>query len=166
MNLRTKSTATIAVALLLAPCLSAVAFPIGKKKNVDAPEARKLTPAQNALVDKAITRQGLVIKTLRDRPPIVETYIQNMRPDPVMVQSPDADLHFLGRVDFGRVINDTAYERGDRAENKHGFFKHSLRYLTGLSQALPLTYHESGFVQMLLVDSKDFNRSNYTFSYL
>jgi hypothetical protein len=165
MNLRTKSTATIAFALLLTPCLSAVAFPIGKKK-ADAPEARKLTPAQNSLVDKAVAREQLVIKTLRERTPIVETYIQNMRPDPVMGQSPDADLHFLGRVDFGRVINDTAYERGDRPENKHGFFKHSLGYLTGLSQALHLTYHESGFVQMLLVDSKDFTRSNYTFSYL
>jgi hypothetical protein len=32
--------------------------------------------------------------------------------------------------------------------------------------ALHLTYHESGFVQMLLVDSKDFNRNTYQFYYL
>ncbi len=165
MNLRTKLTASVTVALLFAPCISAVAFPLGKKKESQQ-EVRKLTPAQSALVDKAVTREALVVKTLKERTPIVETYIQNMRPDPVMGQAPDADLHFLGRVDFGRVINDTAYSSANRPIGKGQFFKHSLGYLTGLSQALHLTYHESGFVQMLLVDSKDFNRATYTFSYL
>jgi hypothetical protein len=155
----------VTVALLFAPCISAVAFPLGKKKESQQ-EVRKLTPAQSALVDKAVTREALVVKTLKERTPIVETYIQNMRPDPVMGQAPDADLHFLGRVDFGRVINDTAYSSANRPIGKGQFFKHSLGYLTGLSQALHLTYHESGFVQMLLVDSKDFNRATYTFSYL
>jgi hypothetical protein len=165
MNLRTKLTATATVALLLAPCIRAAAFPIGKKKESQQ-EVRKLTPAQNALVDKAVTREALVVKTLRERTPIVETYIQNMRPDPVMGQAPEADLHFLGRVDFGKVINDTGYATEKRPAGKGQFFKHSLGYITGLSQALHLTYHESGFVQMLLVDSKDFNRATYTFSYL
>jgi hypothetical protein len=165
MNLRTKLTASVTVALLFAPCLSAVAFPLGKKKESQQ-EVRKLTPAQSALIDKAVTREALVVKTLKDRTPIVETYIQNMRPDPVMGQAPDADLHFLGRVDFGRVINDTAYSTEKRPGGKGSFFKHSVGYLTGLSQALHLTYHESGFVQMLLIDSKDFNRGTYTFSYL
>jgi hypothetical protein len=165
MNLRTKFTASVTVALLFAPCVSALAFPLGKKKETQQ-EVRKLTPAQSALLDKAVTREALVVKTLKERTPIVETYIQNMRPDPVMGQAPDADLHFLGRVDFGRVINDTAYSSANRGTGKGQFFKKSLGYVTGLSQALHLTYHESGFVQMLLVDSKDFNRSTYTFSYL
>lgn len=167
MNLRTKLTASIAAALALALCHPAAAFPIGKKKETQQ-EVRKLTAAQSALVDKAVTREALVVKTLKERTPIVETYIQNMRPDPVMGQTPDADLHFLGRVDFGKVINDTGYAKGDAGNDgkKGSFFKHSLGYITGLSTALHLTYHESGFVQMLLVDSKDFNRNTYTFSYL
>ena len=166
MSLRTKLAVSIAVALPLAFSLPAAAFPIGKKKQTQQ-EVRKLTAAQSALVDKAVTREALVVKTLKERTPIVETYIQNMRPDPVMGQTPDADLHFLGRVDFGKVINDTGYSRGDRTDGKKSsLFKHSLGYIAGLSTALHLTYHESGFVQMLLVDSKDFNRSAYTFSYL
>jgi hypothetical protein len=165
MNLRTKLTASVTVALVFAPCITAAAFPIGKKKP-EQQEVRKLTPAQNALVDKAVTREALVVKTMKERTPIVETYIQNMRPDPVMGQAPDTDLHFLGRVDFGKVISDTAYSTAQRDTSKKNMLKHSLGYITGLSQALHLTYHESGFVQMLLVDSKDFNRSTYTFSYL
>ena len=55
-----------------------------------------------------------MIKTLRERAPIVETYIQNMRPDPVMGQIPDSDVHFLARVNFGKVINDRAMSRRSR----------------------------------------------------
>jgi hypothetical protein len=168
MNLRTKSTAALTLALLAASALPAAAFPIGKKKNDPAKDARKLTPAQSALVDKAIVREAVVIKSLKERVPIVETYIQNMKPDPVMGQVPETDVHYLGRVDFGKVINDEAYASGgkDEKSGKLGFLKHSLSYVTGLSASLHLQYHESGFVQMLLVDSKDFNRKTYTFSYL
>jgi hypothetical protein len=165
MNLRTKLTASVTVALLFAPCVGAVAFPVGKKKE-SPEETRKLTPAQSALIDKAVTREALVVKTLKERTPILETYIQNMRPDPVMGQSPQTDYHFLGRVDFGKVINGTAFAPASRSGGKGNMFKHSLGYLTGLSQALHLTYRESGFVQMLLIDSKDFDRTTYTFSYL
>jgi hypothetical protein len=165
MNLRTNLTAALAVALLSATSLSAHAFPLGKKKPEG--EVRKLTAAQSALIDKAVAREAVVVKTLKERTPLVETYIQNMRPDPVMGQTPDSDQHFLGRVDFGKVINDASYAQDNTAEGKKkGFFKHSLGYITGLSQQLHLTFHESGFVQMLLIDSKDFNRQTYTFSFL
>jgi hypothetical protein len=166
MNLRTKLTTAVTLAILAAPGLSAHAFPIGKKKDPSTLDQRKLTPAQSALVDKAVAREAVVVKTLKERTPIVETYIQNMRPDPIMGQAPDNDLHFLGRVDFGKVINDTTFIKGDTGEKKPSFLKHSLSYITGLSNSLHLTFHEAGFVQMLLVDSKDFNRQTYTFYYL
>jgi len=168
MNLRTKSTAALTLALLAASALPAAGFPGNKKKDDPLKDARKLTPAQSALVDKAVVREAAVIKGIKERVPIVETYIQNMKPDPVMGQVPDTDTHYLGRVDFGKVINDEAYAKGgaDDKAGKLGFLKHSLGYITGLSASLHLQYHESGFVQMLLVDSKDFNRKTYTFSYL
>ena len=166
MNLRTKLTTAVTLSLLAAACIPASAFP--KKKAQPFQDGRKLTPAQSALVDKAITREALVVKTVREKTPIVETYIQNMRPDPVMGQAPESDLHFLGRVDFGKVINDQSYATDKTAAGgkKGSFFKHSLGYIAGLSNALHLTYHEAGFVQMLLVDSKDFNRNTYQFYYL
>ena len=166
MNLRTKLTAAVTVALLAAPCLMATASPLGKKKALPLMDGRKLTPAQSALVDRAIAREALVVKTVREKSPLVETYIQNMRPDPVMGQAPESDLHFLGRVDFGKVINDAQYANDKSDVKKNNFFKHSMSYITGLSTALHLTFHESGFVQMLLVDSKDFNRNTYQFFYL
>jgi hypothetical protein len=167
MNLPTRLTTALTVALLAATSLPAAASVFhNKKKPEPFADAHKLTPAQNALINKAIVREAAVIKTLKDRSPIVETYIQNMRPDPVMGQVPDSDVHFLARVNFGKIINDTGYADNKYGGSKTGFMKHSLSYITGLSASLHLTYHESGFVQMLLVDSNAFNRQMYTFNFL
>lgn len=167
MNVRNKFTAAAVLALLAASALPSAAFPIGKKKVEENLDYRKPTAAQNALIDKAITREGAVVKALKERTPLVETYIQNMRPDPALGQVPESDVHFLGRVNFGRVINDTNYANDPHREGgKGGFFKHSLGYITGLSASLHLTYHEAGFVQMLLIDSNSFNRGTYSFLFV
>ena len=167
---RTKITAAVTLALLAAPALQAGAFPLGKKKAEPTTDYRKPTAAQNALIDKAITREAVVVKTLKERTPIVETYIQNMKTDTVMGQTPESDVHFLGRVNFGKVINDNSFAEGSKPDEKSGkmggLFKHSLGYLTGLSTSLHMTYNQAGFVQMLLVDSNSFNRTMYSFSFV
>jgi hypothetical protein len=167
MNLQSRLTTTLTAVLVAAitlPVSASVFSKNNKKKASDNGDVRKLTPAQSALINKSIAREAVVIKTLRQRAPIVETYIQNMRPDPVMGQIPDSDVHFLGRINFGKVIGDNGYV--EEKESKGGFFKHSLSYLTGLSSSLHLTYNRAGFVQMLLVDSNSYNRQTYTFGFL
>ena len=170
MLTRTKLTAAVTLALLAAPALPAGAFPLGKKKAAPAADYRKPTAAQNALIDKAIAREAVVVKTLKERTPIVETYIQNMKTDAVMGQTPESDVHFLGRVNFGKVINDNSFAEGTKPDEKGskvgGLFKHSLGYLTGLSSSLHMSYNQAGFVQMLLVDSNSFNRTMYQFSFV
>ena len=163
MNFPTKFSAAVALALLAATALPAAAFP--KKKNV-AQDTRKLTPAQNALVDKAVAREAVVIKTLRERSPIVETYIQNMRPDPVMGETIDSDVHFLARIDFNKVIGQNTFASSSGEGRAVGGFKHSLSYVTGLSKSLHLTYNDAGFVRMIVIDSAGFDRQHYTFTYL
>jgi hypothetical protein len=167
MNLRSKLTAAVTLALFSAPVLPALASPLLGKKDKDQQDVRKLTPSQNALVDKAIAREAAVVKALRQDAPLVETYIQNMKPDPVMGQTPDSDVHFLARVAFGKVIGENGYS-ADKSEGggKGGVFKHSLSYITGLSKSLHLQYNDSGFVRMIVIDSTDFNRQTYQFTFL
>ena len=64
-KLRKVCTTGLAAAVFSLSATSAVAaFPIfGKKKTDDLP-ARKLTPAQSQLVDKAIARESEVIKVI------------------------------------------------------------------------------------------------------
>jgi hypothetical protein len=141
----------------------------GKKKDTGMVPGRKLTPAQNALIDKSILREKEVIKIVKERAPLVETYIQNMKPDPVMLQIPESDQHFLGRVDFKKVINDTPYEPGPKPGDKNGktgFFKNSLSFLGGLSGSLHLQFNEAGFVSMLLMDSNGYDRQHYQFVFV
>src|SRR5579864_898393 len=91
--------------------VSAAALPhVGKKKpSEDILPARKLTASQNALIDKAIAREKVVVKTVKERAPLVETYIQMMKPDPVLGQVPESDEHHLARVDFNKIIGDQDY---------------------------------------------------------
>jgi len=174
MNFRARSTAgATLLALLLAATSPAIAGAsiFGKKKvEQDTMPGRKLTPAQNALIDKAILREKEVIKVVKERAPLVETYIQNMRPDPMLLQVPESDQHFLARVDFSKVINDDAYKQNkgnfEAKKGKMSFFKNSLGALGGISGSLRLTFHESGFVQMILMDSNDFDRQHYTFTFI
>lgn len=167
MNFGKKSTAGLVLALSIAvslPAYAGVGLPhFGKKKHHDDTlPGRKLTPAQNALIDKAIAREKIVVATVKQRAPLVETYIQNMKPDPLMGQVPESDEHFLGRVDFNNVIGDETYT----SNKKQGFFKQSTSFITGLGSSLHLNFHQAGFVQMLLMDSNGFDRQHYVFSYV
>ena len=176
MILHSKSIAGATLAFLLAttlPAMAAVGVPslFGKKKPVqDTMPGRKPTAAQNALIDKAILREKEVIKVVKERAPLVETYIQNMKPDPVLSQVPESDQHFLARVDFSRVINGDEYKdnKGNFQEKKGRIaaFKDSLEALGGISNSLRLTFHESGFVQMMLMDSNGLDRQHYTYTFV
>lgn len=169
-NLRRSCIAGITALVLAASALPAsAAFPIlGSKKKKDDLPARKLTPAQSALLDKAIGRETEVIKVVQERAPLVETYIQNMKPDPALLQVPVSDQHFLGRVDFKKVLNGETYETPDnhKAKGKLGFFKNSLGYITSLNKSLHLQFNEVGFIQMILVDAHGFDRNNYNFGFV
>ena len=176
MTFRKNLTAALTLTFLASSALPAMAFPlIGKKKvQDDSSITRKPTAAQNALIDKAIVREAVVVKEVKTRIPLVETYIQNMKPDPVMFETPLSDMHFLARVDFGKVIGEEGYSEQKKdgpKESIMGRFKHSLDYITGLSKSLHLQYNDSGFVRMILIDtegpnSDGFNRQNYKFAYV
>ncbi len=176
MILGKQSIAGLLLALFVATILPAQAgasiLHPKKKKEDDFSTSRKPNAAQNALIDKAIVREKVVVKTVKERAPLVETYIQNMRPDPVLGQVPDSDEHFLGRVEFNKVIGDQTYavnketSQGTTHDGKMGFFKHSATFLGTLGGSLHLTFHEAGFVQMLLMDSNNFDRQHYTFGYV
>ncbi|MGD0442873.1 MAG: hypothetical protein ABSA39_02960 [Edaphobacter sp.] len=175
MTLGKQSIAGLALAIFVAttlPSQAGAALLHGgkKKKDDDLSTSRKPTPAQNALIDKAIAREKVIVKTIKDRAPIVETYIQNMKPDPVLGQVPESDQHFLSRVDFKSIINDDSFavnkDTSSGSNGKSGFFKHSLASVAGLGGSLHLTFHEAGFVQMLLMDSNNFDRQHYNFGYV
>jgi hypothetical protein len=132
-------------------------------------QAHQLTPAQSALVDKAIVREKVLIKNIQQRTPLVETYIQNTKPDIKLYQVPIQDEYMLSRIDFSKGFFDRTYTPRTPAKGK-GFFKNSIASVTGISKALHLEKHVTtnplGFTEMMFLDPKSFDRQHYVFSYV
>lgn len=137
------------------------------KKEPKYEQVHQLTPEQAALVDKAIAQEKVLIKNIQQHTPLVETYIQDTRPDVKLYQVPVEDQYMLSRVDFGKGFFDKSYE--PRSANKRGFFKGSFAAISGLSKALGLekfTYNSNGFMEMMFVDPTGFDAQHYVFSYV
>jgi hypothetical protein len=141
------------------------------KKEPKYEQAHQLTPEQAALVVKAIAQEKVLIKNIRQRTPLVETYIQNTKPDIKLYQVPVDDQYSLSRVDFAKSFVDKTYNETPRAEmkKKHSFFKGSFEAITGLTKALGLerfTYSPTGFMQMMFLDPSGFDNQHYVFSFV
>jgi len=138
------------------------------KKEPKYEAVRPLTPEQSALVDKAISQEKVLIQAIRKRTPLVETYIQNTKPDLKLYMVPVEDQYMLSRVDFAKGFVDKSFNDRTVKSNK-GFFKGSLDAMLGLSKALGLekfTYNPNGFMQMMFLDPSGFDKNHYVFSYV
>lgn len=150
----------LVLALGAAPCFA--------KKQPKYEQAHQLTADQAALVQRAIAQEKVLIKAIQQRTPLVETYIQDTKPDVKLYQVPISDEYMLSRVDFGKGFFDKSYEPRQE-KSKKGFFKNSIGSIMGLSKALglgKLTYNPLGFTQMMFLDPYQFDQNHYQFSYV
>jgi len=138
------------------------------KKKPQFEQAKPLAPAQAALVQKAIAQEKVLIRSIQQRTPLVETYIQDTRPDPALFQVPVDDQYTLSRVDFGKGFFDKSYE--PNSSPSRGFFKGSLDAVSKITKALGLdrrfTYNPTGFMQMMFIDPTGFDEQHYVFSFV
>ncbi|MGC9293327.1 MAG: M48 family metalloprotease [Acidobacteriaceae bacterium] len=148
------------VALLLV-CAALPSLASENKKAALTPTP--LTPEMVRLIDQASLHEKNVLKVLEQRTPVVETYLQDFVPDQQLRAVPISDRYFLGRVDFGRVIEDKQYEEPGA---KKRFFKGSSLFVGQLTKIFKVEYISQGFVQMLLLDAYDFDRQHYEFRFV
>jgi len=156
------------IALTLLTLVLGTSWAYAKKAPKYEP-THQLTADQAAIVGKAIGQEKILIKAIQQRTPLVETYIQDTKPDIKLYQVPVGDQYTLSRVDFGKGFFDKTYAPKDDASKK-GFFKGSLGAITGLSKALGLdkhfTYNPTGFMQMMFLDPTGFDQQHYEFNYV
>src|SRR5664279_175262 len=156
-----KIPTTFLIIALSATCVYA-------KKQPKYDQAHQLTADQSALVQKAIGREKVLIQSIQEHTPLVETYIQDTRPDVKLYQVPVSDQYMLSRVDFGKGFFNKDYEV--RSKTKKGFFKGSLSSITSLTKALGLdskfTYNPLGFTEMMFLDPSGFDQQHYVFNYV
>ncbi|MGC1370773.1 MAG: hypothetical protein WA824_01430, partial [Candidatus Sulfotelmatobacter sp.] len=105
-----------------------------------SPEPPPVTMDQ--VVDRVIEREHGLIKFLSNRTPVVETYLQNLRPDPLLGAVPSEDHYFLGRMDMGEVIDRKDYLKDEDRSMQS-------RLLGGFHKLFTVQYQPMGFAWMV-----------------
>jgi len=108
------------------------------------------------LVDRAVEREHQLLTQLRNLRPMVETYLQELKPDANGTGYPINDQYFLGRLEMGESPEDVSFM------HKAGFARSGLSKLTGIYS---LHFQPLGFAQMVVLDT-DFEKKNYTFTFV
>src|SRR5271170_6788072 len=116
-----------------------------------------VTTADQA-IDLIIAREHDEISVIRQYSPIVETYVQDMKPDAEMGIVPVHDHYFLGQAELSKGIIDTSML--DKKKSKVSGFN-PFSHLEGSSSAVP-----HGFMQMVFIDLEHFDRQHYQFTYV
>jgi hypothetical protein len=122
-----------------------------------APQAAKVPVSIDQVVDAIIEREHALIQFLKDRTPLVETYLQNLTPDSKLGAVPKEDHYFLGRLDMGDV------DRRDYLA-KETSFQRSL--MGGMTKLFRIQYQPMGFSWMIFADRQNFDRAHYDFHYV
>ncbi|HEY7615305.1 MAG TPA: hypothetical protein VH744_00755, partial [Terriglobales bacterium] len=108
------------------------------------------------VVERAIEREHALVELLKNRTPIVETYLQDLKPEPQLGPVPFQDHYFLGRLDLNTEV-------GRRDFLSKGSLQS--RLLGGMTNLFKLSYRPIGFSWMVFVDRDDFDRAHYDFRY-
>jgi Peptidase family M48 len=145
-------TKSFCTALLLSSFLS-----FAQRDPQAAPSAQPAPATMDQVVDRMIQQEQSLVKNLGHYTPLVETYLQNLKPDPQMGMVPAADRYFLGRldsmsdVDQGSLLGKTSMLK---------------KVLGGVSRSYTMQYNPVGFSWMIFADRDDFDRAHYEFRYV
>lgn len=121
-----------------------------------------VAPAHNVarfevLVDSAIRQEHRLIALMRNFTPIIETYIQEEKPDSELGTSPRRDDYFLSRLDLkGSGIAIRAFQESEGW--KEIWEKRLVKN--------PHAFSAAGFAQAIFPDFEHFDRHNYTFKFV
>jgi hypothetical protein len=110
------------------------------------------------VVDRTIVREHALMDVLKSRTPLVETYLQNLKPDPQLGAVPKEDHYFLGRMDLGEAVDRRDYLSKDTSFQN--------RLMGGFTKMFKFEYQPMGFSWMIFADREDFDRNHYDFKYV
>src|SRR5277367_374578 len=114
----------------------------------------------NQAIDRMIAREHDENATVRRYNPIIETYIQDMKPDKDMSSIPVKDHYFLGQANLSKGIVDTSM-----LDKKKGKLQ-AFNPIAHLSDVFGSSYIPDGFLQMIYIDTNGFDRQHYQFDYV
>jgi hypothetical protein len=122
-----------------------------------------LVPEQPRTMEEVVRRvvdnENHMYGKVKDYSPLVETYIQNLKPDKELGTIPAGDKYFLGKADFSKGVNLVSLTESNSKGKKifsgiGNFFSFAMQYLP------------DGFLQMIFIDTNGFDTAHYKFDYV
>jgi hypothetical protein len=130
-------------------------------KSKKEPKPQPLTPEQQqaaAISDKIFYQEAKLVGDMHNYTPMVETYIQNLKPDPDLGDVPVSDSYFIGRLQLdNRGLSNTSYLN----RNSGGLLSRIVDHLTSFYK---MDYLPLGFMQLVLLNNK-FDKDHYELMY-
>lgn len=111
------------------------------------------------VVDRIITNENRLNNQISQYQPLVETYIQNLRPDKDLGYTPAGDKYFLGRAQFTKGVELVSLsDSGGKGK----------KIFTGIGNffSFAMQYLPDGFLQMIFLDTNGFDKQHYKFDYV
>src|ERR1700747_2448119 len=102
------------------------------------------------VIDRVITNENRLNQQMRQYSPLVETYIQNLKPDKDLGEVPAGDKYFLGRADFSKTVALASLTESNSKGKK--IFSGIGNFFSFAMQFLP-----DGFLQMIFIDTSGFD---------
>ena len=132
---------------------------VGNMAAAAAPKAADQPRTMEEVVDRVIVNENHLNQEIRKFSPLVETYIQNLKPDKQLGFVPAGDKYFLGRADFSKGVGLVSLTDADTKGKKifsgiGNFFSFAMQYLP------------DGFLQMIFIDTNGFDKQHYKFDYV
>ena len=112
---------------------------------------------EDQVIDRFIAREQLLVQNLHNFSPLVETYIQHMRPNDELGSVPEKDEYFLGRMELTGVIRESRYA---------GKTGHTRKVVDAVSSMFTAKFAPEGFDGLILVDGLHFDRAHYDFRFV
>ncbi|MGH9512477.1 MAG: M48 family metalloprotease [Terriglobales bacterium] len=123
-----------------------------------ATEVAGTATTMDDVVNRAILREHALMDFLKSRNPLVETYLQDLKKDDLLGETPKSDHYFLGRLDMGEAVDRRDYLSTGKSMEKN--------LLGGVTKLFKVQYSPTGFSWMIFVDRQDFDRNHYDFKYV
>ena len=111
-------------------------------------------------IDRIIARERDEVTTIERFRPIVETYIQDMKPDPDLGNVPSGDHYLLGQADLSNGV----VEHSLLASKKGAL--DSLNPIAHVGGSSNSPHSPEAFLRMIFIDTKGFDRQTYQFEYV
>jgi hypothetical protein len=127
-------------------------------QNPVAPTREPLTQV-SAITERVFSQEARLVENMGHYTPLVETYIQNLKPDPDFVRVPASDRYFLGRLAIAPTgMQDRAFK-----DNNRSSFMYAV--LDRLNSFYKPRYRHMGFMQMVYLNY-NFDAGHYELKYL